>query len=72
MSLVFDHVTLINLCISNYREATGAMFIHAKSVKKVLKLLVFVFFSFFVILNIMVETFQRTTMFYLIAKVERK
>ena len=26
---------LINLYISNYREATGAMFIHAKSVKSV-------------------------------------
>ena len=27
-SLPFDHVTLINLFIFSYREATGAMFIH--------------------------------------------
>ena len=30
-SLPFDHVTLINLHISSYREATGAMFIHANA-----------------------------------------
>ena len=29
MSLPFDHVTLINLYISSYREPTGAMFIYA-------------------------------------------
>ena len=29
MSLPLDHVTLINLYISRYSEATGAMFIHA-------------------------------------------
>ena len=28
-SLPFDHVTLIDLYISSYREATGATFIHA-------------------------------------------
>ena len=28
-SLPFDHITLINLYINIYREATGAMFIHA-------------------------------------------
>ena len=46
MSLVFDHVTLINLCISNYREATGAMFIHAKSVKSVKAACVCILFFF--------------------------
>ena len=30
-SLPFDHMILINLFISNYTEATGAMFIHAKA-----------------------------------------
>ena len=29
MSLPFDHVTLINLYISSYREATWVMFFHA-------------------------------------------
>ena len=29
--LPFDHVTLINLYISSYREATGATFIHANA-----------------------------------------
>ena len=31
MPLPFDHVTLINLYISSYGEATGAMFIHANT-----------------------------------------
>ena len=35
MSLIFVHATLINLYIFKYREATGATFIHAKSVKSV-------------------------------------
>ena len=30
-SLPFDQMTLINLCISSYREATGATFIHSKA-----------------------------------------
>ena len=30
-SLPVDHTTLINLFISSYREATGAMFIHANT-----------------------------------------
>ena len=31
MSLLSDHMTLINLFISSYREATGTMFIHANA-----------------------------------------
>ena len=30
-SLSFDHMILINLCISSYREATGATFIHTNA-----------------------------------------
>ena len=35
-SLPFDHVTLINLYISSYREATGATFIHANGCHQLL------------------------------------
>ena len=31
MSFLFDHVTLINLFISSYRDATGATFVHANA-----------------------------------------
>ena len=31
MSLSFDHVALINLYISSYREAPGATFIHTNA-----------------------------------------
>ena len=30
-AITFDHVTLVNLYTFNYREATGAMFIHAST-----------------------------------------
>ena len=46
MSLIFDHVTLINLYISNYREATGATLIYAKSVKSVKTACVCIVFFF--------------------------
>ena len=31
MLLPFDHTTFINLYISNYRETTGAIFIHTNA-----------------------------------------
>ena len=43
-----------------------------QKVLKVLKLLVFVLFSFLIILNIMVKDLLRTTVLCLTAKVERK
>ena len=55
MTLIFDRMTLINLYIINYSEATGATFIHKKSVKNVKTACVCIVF-FFIILNIMVKT----------------
>ena len=45
--------------------------IHLAAALKVLKLLEFVLFYFFISLNIMLKTFSRTMVLYLIAKVNK-